>query len=178
MILEDVVRLIRCYKNALKENPFPDILGKQSSTAEIISLLKRNQYSIGPYCSITIFEAANRIASDLTLMDGVCSILQRSNWRDSTVKLRLGTMQENGCGDFTVRKDKDRWEGEAFDVAPSFFNSKLYATLKKWKHKNVLKFIVFNADVLKNRKCSQYCESGLKKWKKLSCKKSVVWHFT
>ena len=175
MTLQGVNRLIHNYEKALKKNLFPDMIGNKKSTNEIISLLKRNQFDIGPYCSITIFEAANRIASDRTLMDGVCLILKQPSWRDATVKLRLGTMHEKGCGDFTVQKDSKRVEGEAFDVAPSFFNSKLISTLKKWKDVNALNFIVFNAEVLNNNKCKQYCDLRLRGWRKLNDKRSAVW---
>lgn len=147
------------YLDTLEKYPFPQI--EDWSYQSVIKELKRDlKKQIGPYMDITIFEAANRIATDLTMMDGILKLFSDGKLEiQDTVKIRLGTMHISGRGDFTVfRKDESEQEGESFNVASSFFQSKMQKTLKKWENKSSLKYILFNKDCLSTDKLYLYFE--------------------
>lgn len=99
--------------------------------------------SIGPYSNITVFEAANRIASDLVIINGVIKLIeQNTEPANSTITLRLGNKHVRDKGDFTINKK----EGKAFNVASSFYKVKLRNTNKKWESTS-LAYILVNADL-------------------------------
>jgi hypothetical protein len=117
---KDIKALSGSYKALLHEYPFPTIQG--SGYEAYLRYLKRERFNIGPYTDITVFEAANRIATDLALFAGVEMLFKKKMIPlDSTVKLRLGTIQEKDKGDFSVIQGRKESQGEVFDVAPSFF---------------------------------------------------------
>lgn len=64
--------------------------------------------------------------------------------------MRLGITDHKGHGDFTISLQGEDYEGEAFNVAPSFLKTKLRNTLKKWKDNPKLTHILINEDSLKN----------------------------
>lgn len=151
-----IKKLKEDYRVALSQkHPFPHFKG--TAYPSLLQVLKRDSFTIGPYINITIFEAANRIASDLTLLEGVLQLFKNKSITGSAiVKLRLGTMQEKGKGDFSVFDSGNELQGEAFDVAPSFFKIKLYKTLKKWNDDKTFKYVVFNSDCLDDSSCKTY----------------------
>lgn len=161
-----VKKLYNKYRASLRKSPFnATITGL--CVKDVLNILKRKPHKIGPYKDITIFEAANRIASDLTLLEGVQAILSMPKYKGAKAQLRLGTMQVNGRGDFTIHLGRMELEGEAFNVAPSFYPSKLYKTLEKWKkiknkYKRELSMLVFNIDALANGN-KAHCEKKLEK---------------
>src|SRR5688500_11782503 len=67
------------YSKLIAHNPFPKPPLNPSSI-DMIMYLKRkasdNIIKIGPYENITVFEAANRIASDLVLINGIIQIIE------------------------------------------------------------------------------------------------------
>lgn len=139
------------YFSFLNDNPFPKppITG---AYFEMINYLKRkdinNPQKIGPYQNITIFEAANRIASDLVIINGVIQLIQNnSSLEKACFTIRLGILHEKGKGDFTIHLHNENFEGEAFNVAPSFLNVKLRNTISKWNkegNQKKLKYILVN----------------------------------
>lgn len=148
------------YLDTLENYPF--LLIEDWSYQSVIKELKRDlKKRIGPYTDITVFEAANRIATDLTMMDGILKLFSDGKLEiQETVKIRLGTMYISGRGDFTVfRKDESEQEGESFNVAASFFQSKMQKTLKKWENESSLKYILFNKDCLSTDKLYLYFEN-------------------
>ena len=90
---EQVSSCQKAYIAALSAHPFPKI--RTDTYSAVLEALKRQRcLQIGPYLDITIFEAANRIASDLTLLEGVQQLFQqRIIPINAKVQLRLGTMQ-------------------------------------------------------------------------------------
>ena len=153
---KEIGTLRRDYLKFLETNPFPSISGKHYPT--VLAAFKREKRDIGPYTAITPFEAANRIASDLTLMEGVLQLFRKNLIpEDARVQLRLGTMQQKDKGDFSVKVGNKEYQGEAFDVNPSFFRSKLGKTISSWKGKKVpLKYVIFNSDCLKDAACNTF----------------------
>lgn len=138
------------YKQLLQANPFP----APPANGEVIAMidyLKRKDSGtpckIGVYENITPFEAANRIASDMVIINGLFQIMdQEPRLKTAALTLRLGALHEVGKGDFTI----DGKEGEAFNVAPTFYKTKLQNTLKKWKN-GKLSYILVNAEVVQEQ---------------------------
>lgn len=144
------------YFDLLEANVFPKA-PENNNFFEMINYLKRkdenNPISIGPYRNITPFEAANRIASDLVIINGLLQLIKEKyiDPLNTVFTLRLGTTHIKDKGDFTIKTGAEESEGEAFNVAPSFFKSKLNKTLKKWKGKN-LHYIFINEDAFEEFK--------------------------
>lgn len=150
---EALKRLKTQYFEYLEQHPivFPTPL----HTIDFIKLLKRRNsdqsHIYGPYKNISIYEAANRIASDLVIINGLVELVEiKSEYKKATFTLRLGITDHKGHGDFTISLHGEDYEGEAFNVAPSFLKAKLRNTLKKWKDNPKLTHILINEDSLKN----------------------------
>lgn len=141
------------YLSLLIQNKFP--LPKSDNYDDMITFLKRkdedNPVAIGPYKNITIFEAANRIATDLVIINGLKLLIDSKKIKDPILTLRLGTTHEKGKGDFTIKMGGNEFEGEAFNVAPSFLKHKLYRTTQKWTDRD-LEYILINAEAFENVK--------------------------
>ncbi|MCK6611369.1 MAG: hypothetical protein L6Q78_10015 [Bacteroidia bacterium] len=156
--LEDIdfsdLKELKCeYFMLLERNKFP--IPPTGHYSKMIGYLKRkdesNQESIGPYKNITLFEAANRIASDLVIINGLIQLTQEKKLNEPRFTLRLGTTHISGKGDFSIKIGDEEMEGEAFNVAPSFLKGKLYKTTTKWKEKN-LSYILINDDAFEGFK--------------------------
>lgn len=143
------------YFNLLEQNPFTQP-PSEGTYFEMIRYLKRkditNPQKIGPYKNITIFEAANRIASDLVIINGIIQLVAKyPELLVARFTLRLGILHEKGRGDFTIHLDNHDFEGEAFNVAPSFLKVKLRSTISKWKkseNRDQLMYILVNDEAL------------------------------
>ncbi|OHT43415.1 hypothetical protein [Flavobacterium tructae] len=141
------------YFKLLSDNPFP-ISPNSGNFYEMIQYLKRKDETlpvkIGTYENITLFEAANRIASDLVIINGLIQLVEeQKEFEKATFTLRLGTTHVKNKGDFTIHTENGDLEGEAFNVAPSFLENKLRKTLDKWKkgpESSVLRYIFVNAE--------------------------------
>jgi hypothetical protein len=140
------------YHHFIKTNNY--IINKEISCLDTLMHLKRDSCKIGPWENISPFEAANRIASDLVIINGLIQMVNTNVISQNSVfKLRLGTMYESNKGDFSINNADGVTEGEAFNVAPSFYKAKLNSTLTKWKKikinkKNQLDFILVNNEVV------------------------------
>lgn len=153
------------YISLLKENTFPPI-DDFTDTIEVIKYFKRkdelNPIKIGPYENITPFEAANRIASDLVIINGLLQLAnENSDFKDALFTLRLGTTHIENKGDFTIIQKGIEIEGEAFNVAESFYKAKLSRTKTKWKNKK-LDIILVNGEVVKDTDIDRYNEENIK----------------
>lgn len=172
----DEIGVLRCeYLTLIDRYPFPNVQG--SNYQSLLGALKRRTRRIGPYFEITFFEAANRIASDLTLIEGVTQLFTRQLIAtDAKLQLRLGTMQAKDKGDFSLFDNGIEIQGEAFDVAPTFFRSKLYKTLHKWREKQDLQYVVFNEDCLADEGCKGYFAGQKEKNPHLKFIQVKSWH--
>ena len=118
-----------------------------------IYAIKRRPLCSGPYAKVSLFEAANRILSDIVILVGVRQLL--TNPHVGNVRLpfdeylvRLGT---EGGNDLTAAAGDCRLLGEAFNVAPSFFQAKKSAMIKKLKSQEAdFRLLLFNADAVKD----------------------------
>jgi len=132
------------YLNLLNMNKFP--IFDCTDTIEILKFLKREKKNICCYESITPFEAANRIGSDLVLLNGIQQIISSNqSLIDCKISISLGN-ENTQMGDFKIGES----HGEVFNVAQSFFKSKLRNTLIKWSRLTpTLKYILYNSELEK-----------------------------
>jgi hypothetical protein len=137
------------YLGFIKGNPFP-VPPSSGDVIDMIFYLKRknqkNVNTIGPYKNITVFEAANRIASDLVIIYGLIQMIENEKaLRNCEVSLKLGTKHVEGEGDFLINGK----HGEAFNVANSYYPTKLAKTISNWDKKpGKLHYILVNGDVV------------------------------
>jgi hypothetical protein len=118
------------YFEYLKDNK-PEI--KSAETIfDLIENVKRSPVEIGPYQKISVFEALNRIGSDLVLLDGTEKLFTEGLEKNipSKVLLRMSTIKGY---DFEVHfEDKRIIYGEAFNASLSFCNTKMRQAIDKF----------------------------------------------
>ncbi|MDD2801162.1 MAG: hypothetical protein PHE96_06870 [Methylococcales bacterium] len=120
------------YESSIEE------IGETISHLRGVSLfqcLKRNQILLGPYPHVTLFEAANRIMTDLVILKGVSWLLRTNSFPFDEYLVEYGN-EDNNDHDISAQKDGKRLIGEAFNVAPSFFQGKKNAMRKKLRASN------------------------------------------
>ncbi|MBP6732605.1 MAG: hypothetical protein KA149_11130 [Chitinophagales bacterium] len=145
----NIDKAIRDYIKTLEDIP----LHLQSKDfLELMYRLKREKLDKGPYKGVTLFEASNRIMTDLTILFGVKSLLASNipaiSYEKYTVELGNESKHTH---DIEAQHNGFSLIGEAFNVAPSFFPGKKNASLKKLREtrntdttKQLL--IMYNAD--------------------------------
>lgn len=114
----------------------------------LLESLKREKVRVGPYPNVTLFEAANRIMSDLVILHGVAGLLKSKTFPFDEYIVEFGNEDNNGF-DIRASSPTATLAGEAFNVAPSFFQGKKRTALKKLREKAgqaTYKIIMFNAD--------------------------------
>lgn len=88
--------------------------------------------TIAPYSGLTTNEISNRMMSDLVILEGSLKLFKNPDLihveEITSMKLLLSNI--NGF-DLEIRTNEGLVLGEAFNVAPSFLNQKLYNTRKK-----------------------------------------------
>ena len=115
----------------------------------LLESLKRGKVGSGPYPDVTLFEAANRIMTDLVIYTGVKWLLENETFPFTEYTVELGNEDNNGF-DIKAEANNKSLIGEAFNVAPSFFQGKKSAMLKKLKKdgKADYKIILVNHDAV------------------------------
>lgn len=145
---DEFKELYQKYWELLSKNPFPTFPADGDVIKTIYALKRKEEGSqaIGPYRNITVFEAANRIASDLVILNGIFQIIESDlKLKDSKIRIHFGSTHIKGEGDFKINEKI----GEAFNVAPSFYAGKLWKTLDKWKkERKKLEYILVNGEVV------------------------------
>lgn len=117
---------------------------------QLLESLKREKVKTGPYPNVTLFEAANRIMSDLVILYGVAGLLESKKFPFNEYIVEFGNEDKNGF-DIRASSETATLVGEAFNVAPSFFQGKKRTALKKLREKGgqeTFKIIMFNSDAL------------------------------
>lgn len=100
----------------------------------LLHALKRDRVGHGPYANVSFFEAANRIMSDLVILHGVRWLLETRSLPFESYRVEYGNEDRNGF-DLIATNGESRLYGEAFNVAPSFFQTKKAGALKKLRIK-------------------------------------------
>ncbi len=131
---------------------------------DLLIALKREMVNAGPYPNVTLFEAANRIMSDMVILYGVAGLLKAGAYPFSEYLVEFGNEDRNG---FDIRGlidgclpsgETPTLAGEAFNVAPSFLQGKKSSALKKLQANAgdySYRFILFNSDALPTGNASQ-----------------------
>lgn len=112
--------------------------------------LKREKLVGGPYPGVSLFEAANRIMSDLVILKGIAALLQSDLFPFSSYIVEFGNEDENGF-DIRASSGSASLVGEAFNVAPSFFQTKKSSALKKLRRAGAnatYRILMFNDDAI------------------------------
>ena len=89
---------------------------------ELLQEVKRVPTRTGPYPEVTLFEAANRIMTDLVILNGVKWLLQESVFPFSEYHVEFGN-EDYSAHDLMAENEDERLVGEAFNVAPLFLPS-------------------------------------------------------
>jgi hypothetical protein len=117
------------YLKSLEQNPYS--MPEAENIYQLLNNVKRNPAVIGPYKDLTVFEALNRIGSDLVLLSGAQQLFDGKvkEIKPDRILLRMGN---TGGFDFEVfLKSGEIIYGEAFNAAPSFCKSKMRQAIKK-----------------------------------------------
>jgi len=112
--------------------------------------LKREKLVQEPYSGVSLFEAANRIMSDLVILKGIAALLKSKQFPFSAYTVEFGNENNRGF-DIIASRGSTTLIGEAFNVAPSFFQTKKSSALKKLKRcqDNVTyRILMFNDDAV------------------------------
>ena len=139
-------------KKYLKEIDAIEFPERRVNNIEYMLSLKRGKILKGPYPAVSIFEASNRIFSDIVILFGIKQILLNPQLGSIRLpfdqyEVKLGT--ENGY-DIEAEKGNEKLIGEAFNVARSFFpvkKRKTKAKLNKESNSDY-KILIFNADAV------------------------------
>jgi hypothetical protein len=118
----------------------------------LLVALKRKHLEEGPYPGVTLFEAANRIMSDLVILHGVRSILRKRLYPFDEYRVELGH-ENNNAFDIMASNGTEELVGEAFNVSNKFFASKKNAAIKKLREKAVspdFRILMFNHEAVRS----------------------------
>lgn len=117
---------------------------------KLFQCIKRQPLNSGPYPHVTLFEAANRIMTDLVILKGVKWMLESNLFPFNEYSVEYGN-EDNNDHDILALNNGMTLNGEAFNVAPSFFAGKKSSAIKKLRaSKNKTDYIVIlmNADAV------------------------------
>jgi len=146
----NIDRELRRYLEAVNSMKLP---APQDDVLAFIHSLKRSHVRSGPYPDVSLFEASNRILSDLIVLFGVRQLLTQAvvgHVQLPFTEYEVALSVEGG-NDLTAVADGQRLIGEAFNVAPSFFQSKKASMLKRLRLDNEADYrlVIFNEDAVK-----------------------------
>jgi hypothetical protein len=114
----------------------------------LLNSLKRGSVGVGPYPNVALFEAANRIMTDLVILHGVRWLLRNSGLPFDAYTVELGH-ENHGQHDIVAEARGKVLFAEVFNVAQSFFPIKKASALKKLRSSAVrshYRVIVCNHD--------------------------------
>ena len=146
---ENIDQAISEYLELLENIP---LVMKPNSILGMITDLKRKRINSGPYPKVTLFESANRIMSDLTILHGIKALLNGAiteiDYEEYKVEYGHDNYHQN---DITAYDKRTKLIGEAFNVAKSFFQSKKTGALKKMRRQvsgNDKLLLIYNSDAV------------------------------
>ncbi|RHX89440.1 hypothetical protein [Leptospira stimsonii] len=143
----NIENILLNYKNSIKE--IGASIG-QKKGLELLTLLKREIINVEPYPTVTLFEAANRIMTDLVILEGIKWIFDNNIFPFEIYTIEYGNENENSH-DITANNSTKNLIGEAFNVAPSFFQGKKSSAVDKLKNstlKSDYKLLLINSDAV------------------------------
>ncbi len=147
---ENVERELNDYLRKVNSIKLPE---SGENVLTFMNYIKRKPLSSGPYPEVSLFEASNRILSDIVILVGVQQLLATESVGNvqlpfAEYEVALGV---EGGNDLMAAFGSCRLVGEAFNTAPSFFQSKKSSMIKKLRSQGDADYrlIVFNADAVK-----------------------------
>lgn len=114
----------------------------------LLNSLKRDRVGVGPYPNVTLFEAANRIMSDLVILYGIAGLLRSGAFPFDAYTVEFGNENRNDF-DIQANSESASLRGEAFNVSRSLFPGKNRASLSKLRTRAAEashRIILFNSD--------------------------------
>ncbi len=117
----------------------------------LLASIKRDKIDVGPYPHVTLFEAANRIMTDLVILHGVKWLLENEIFPFDSYTVEFGNENKNDFDLYASNSEGKKLIGEAFNVAQSFFQGKKSAMLKKLRKDDALadyKVVMVNHDAV------------------------------
>lgn len=117
----------------------------------LLQALKRGVVGAGPYPNVALFEAANRIMTDLVILHGVRWLLRNRVFPFERYSVEYGH-ENNEHHDIIAELEGRVLIGEAFNVAPSFFAIKRNSAVRKLRQSSVrasYRMIMCNADAVR-----------------------------
>ena len=127
---------------------------------KLLVALKRDAVGQGPYPNVSLFEAANRIMTDLVILTGVRHLLRARVFPFESYSVEFGHGNEQ-AHDLIARSGSLLLIGEAFNVSPSFFPTKKNSVLKKLTHSSIgatTRVIMCNHDAVRDAYAPQLRE--------------------
>ncbi len=148
----NIEKAIKDYLNLLENIPLKI---QSENVLSFLTDLKRKKLDSGPYPNVTLFESANRIMSDLTILYGIKELLNgvisEINYDEYKVEFGHDNYNDN---DIYASDGITKIIGEGFNVAKTFFPTKKANALKKMRaqiSENDKLILIYNADaVLEN----------------------------
>lgn len=122
------------YLKSLEDNSYS--IKNASNIYELINNIKRTPEKVGPYQNISVFEALNRIGSDLVLISGAEKLFKGDlkGIKPQSIQLKMGTT--HGFDFEVTLEDGKVVYGEAFNAAESFCKHKMRQAIHKLIDKN------------------------------------------
>lgn len=146
---------INKYLNLVNSINFPI---HQTNILKLMETLKRENIGSGPYPNVSLFEASNRIFSDMVILFGIKRLLIEPKIGNiplpfAEYEVALGVESGN---DIKASSNNQLLIGEAFNVASSFFQAKKGSMIKKLNSHELANYrlIIFNSDAV--RKPEEY----------------------
>jgi hypothetical protein len=147
--LNNIDSMIEKYKTSLNEM---DSIISGNNIIDFFYKIKRDSINKGPYPDVTLFEAANRIMSDLVILFGIKKLLNEEYKAINFAEYHVEYGNSHDSPHDIIAENNDlKLIGEAFNVAPSFFQGKKsmsLAKLRKAKKENTIIVLLYNADAV------------------------------
>lgn len=118
--------------------------------AELLWVMKRSKLGRGPYPNVSLFEAANRVMTDLVLLTGVRWLLKERVFSFRSYTVQYGHANEAPY-DVEAHAGRRSLAAEVFNVAQSYFATKKAAALKKLRASRprpTVRLLMFNHDAV------------------------------
>ncbi len=146
----NIENAIADYKKLINELP-PSV--ESNNVFNFLTKIKRRKLNLGPYPDVTLFEAANRIMTDLTMLYGIKELL---NGKIPDIKFEEYIVEfgneNNNSNDIIASNENYELIGESFNVSKSFFQTKKTSALKKMRNQKSEKkiiLLIYNSDATK-----------------------------
>jgi len=153
---DNINKVIDKYKELLKDFP---LTINSSNILKLLQLLKRENIGKGPYPNVSMFEAINRIMTDLVILCGVKELLYKGLEGIIFNKINVEYGHNNKqLHDIMAYENEITLHGEAFNVSKSLFQTKKRTSLKKLQKNikgNTKLIIIFNNDAINNNLLKQ-----------------------